>query len=129
MPAKKTGRKKQAPQRKGLGGAYVFGERELAVLEELAEIQCTQGEMAAVLGISRETLNARIKDTPEVATAINKGQESGKSSLRRLQWKLAQKNVGMAIWLGKQWLNQVDRQELQLGDLPAVSVNINGRTS
>lgn len=32
----------------------------------------------------------------------------GKSSLRRAQWKLAEKNASMAIWLGKQYLGQRD---------------------
>jgi hypothetical protein len=32
----------------------------------------------------------------------------GKSSLRRAQWKLAEKNASMAIWLGKQYLEQKD---------------------
>lgn len=35
----------------------------------------------------------------------------GKSSLRRAQWKLAEKNASMAIWLGKQYLGQRDEPE------------------
>jgi hypothetical protein len=38
----------------------------------------------------------------------------GKSSLRRAQWKLAEKNASMAIWLGKQYLGQRDIVELGL---------------
>ena len=37
----------------------------------------------------------------------NKSQ-LGKSSLRRAQFKLAEKNATMAIWLGKQYLDQKD---------------------
>lgn len=33
---------------------------------------------------------------------------NGKASLRRIQFKLAHTNSQMAIWLGKQWLNQKD---------------------
>ena len=28
--------------------------------------------------------------------------------MRRVQWKLAQNNVSMAIWLGRNWLGQRD---------------------
>jgi hypothetical protein len=38
----------------------------------------------------------------------------GKSSLRRAQWKLAEKNASMAIWLGKQYLGQRDIVDLGL---------------
>jgi hypothetical protein len=38
----------------------------------------------------------------------------GKSSLRRAQWNLAEKNASMAIWLGKQYLGQRDIVELGL---------------
>jgi hypothetical protein len=38
----------------------------------------------------------------------------GKSSLRRAQWNLAQKNASMAIWLGKQYLGQRDIADLGL---------------
>ena len=41
----------------------------------------------------------------------------GKISLRRSQFQLAQTNPTMAIWLGKQWLGQTDKQEV------VVSVN------
>ena len=36
----------------------------------------------------------------------------GKISLRRTQFKMAVNSVAMAIWLGKQYLGQVDRQEM-----------------
>ena len=35
----------------------------------------------------------------------------GKISLRRNQWRLAEKNATMAIWLGKQYLGQKDQVE------------------
>jgi hypothetical protein len=39
------------------------------------------------------------------------GRERGKARLRRTQFKLAETNVAMAIWLGKQLLGQRDRIE------------------
>ena len=35
----------------------------------------------------------------------------GKVSLRRNQWRLAEKSATMAIWLGKQYLGQKDQVE------------------
>ena len=44
---------------------------------------------------------------------ITKGQDEGKTRLRKLQWTAAEKgNVPMLIWLGKQVLGQTDKQEL-----------------
>jgi hypothetical protein len=36
---------------------------------------------------------------------------AGNASLRRSQFKMAEKSVPMAIFLGKNWLNQSDRNE------------------
>lgn len=81
---------------------------DLGMVERLAYIQCTKTEMCAVLGVDGKTLN-KYKGFSE---AYKKGLEQGKSSLRRMQWKLAEKNTAMAIWLGKQYLGQTDRQEV-----------------
>jgi len=71
------------------------------VLEKLAAIGCTVEEMAAVMGCSKDTLERRYKDI------IEKGKAQGRTSLRRHQWKLAEKgNATMQIWLGKQLLQQ-----------------------
>ena len=73
-------------------------------VEKLANIQCTQEEIASFLGISSRTL-LRDEKFKELFT---KGRENGKMSLRRIQWKHAEKSVPMAIWLGKQYLGQKD---------------------
>lgn len=78
------------------------------MVEKLAGIQCTQQEIASFLGCSVDTLQR-----DETFCGIyKKGMESGKMSLRRTQFRLAEKNPTMAIWLGKQYLNQRDRQEI-----------------
>ena len=73
-------------------------------VEKLADIQCTQEEIASFLGISVRTLQR----DEEFCRIYKKGQENGKMSLRRMQFKLAEKNPTMAIWLGKQYLGQKD---------------------
>ncbi len=69
-------------------------------VEQLAAIDCTMKEMAAVLNCSVDTLENRFSDV------IAKGKEVGKMSLRRKMWNTAMNgNVTMMIWLSKQRLN------------------------
>jgi hypothetical protein len=76
-------------------------------VEQLAMIQCSHAEMAAVLGCSADTIERRF------AAVIKKGREAGKSSLKRAQFTLAiGGNPTMLIWLGKQHLGQADKQEI-----------------
>lgn len=82
-------------------------EIDMGLVEKLANIQCTEEEIASVLGCSVDTLARQ----PSFAEIYKKGKEFGKSSLRRTQWKLAQSNTTMAIWLGKQYLGQTDKVE------------------
>ena len=79
-------------------------EIDYVTVEKLANIQCTQEEIASFLGISTRTLQR----DEQFMELFNKGRESGKMSLRRIQWKHAEKSVPMAIWLGKQYLGQKD---------------------
>lgn len=72
------------------------------LVKKLAEIQCTIKEIAHVLEIPESTLKSR----PDFMEFYNKHKENGKISLRRKQWRLADTNVAMAIWLGKQYLDQ-----------------------
>lgn len=77
-------------------------------VEKLASIQCTQEEISNFLGISTRTLQ---KDE-EFLRIYKKGLDNGKMSLRRWQYKKAQDgNVSMLIWLGKQYLGQMDKVE------------------
>lgn len=72
-------------------------------VEELASIDCSYAEMAAVLGCNESTLTRRF------AQAIENGRARGRSSLKRQQFKLATDgNPTMLIWLGKVRLGQKD---------------------
>ena len=77
-------------------------------VEKLAHIQCTYGEIASFLGCSVD----KLKRDEEFITRYKKGAEGGRMSLRRYQFKLAEKNVAMAIWLGKQYLGQRDNLDV-----------------
>ena len=85
-------------------------------VEKLAHIQCTKLEIANFLGCSVDTLD---RDA-NFAEHYKKGLDGGKMSLRRMQFKLAEKNSAMAIFLGKQYLGQKDVVEQQNVDLGKV---------
>lgn len=76
-----------------------------ALVESLAAIMCTDEEIASILGVSVDTLT-RTSNAAAFADCKLKGQSRGKMSLRRAQFDLAKKNATMAIFLGKQYLNQ-----------------------
>jgi hypothetical protein len=82
------------------------------------QVQCTGEEIAQIMGFSYDTLERRIKETHSISAAeyIKRHAQGGKATLRRLQWKAANNgNTSMLIWLGKQYLGQVDRQEQHTG--------------
>jgi hypothetical protein len=83
-------------------------EIDLAELEKLAAMQCTDEEVAAWFGVNVRTIERKCKD-PAFVETIERGRAKGKISLRRSQLKMVdQGNPAMAIWLGKQYLNQTD---------------------
>lgn len=84
------------------------------MVERLASIMATQEEIASFLDMSSRTLQR----DGEFCRVYKKGLEKGKMSLRRQQFKLAENNTAMAIFLGKNYLGQSDKQDIDLnGDL------------
>ena len=78
--------------------------------ENLCKMQCTELEICSWFRCSDETLNTWCKKTykktfRETFAVLREG---GKISLRRSQWNLAKTNPSMAIFLGKNYLNQCD---------------------
>lgn len=84
--------------------------------EKLCGLQCTKQEIAAFFEMNMDTLESRIKEiygqTFSEVFAQKKG--IGKISLRRSQWRMADKSAAMAIFLGKNFLNQSDKHEQKL---------------
>ena len=85
-------------------------EIEQNVFENLCKIQCTEEEIADWYKCSIDTVNNWCKKTygTTFSEAYKKYSANGKTSLRRLQFKLAERNASMAIFLGKQYLGQRD---------------------
>jgi hypothetical protein len=78
--------------------------------ESLCGLQCTQEEMCCFFNVDDVTLNRWCKRTykKSFSEVFKSKRGTGKISLRRNQWKLAETNVAMAIFLGKQYLGQSD---------------------
>jgi len=78
--------------------------------EGMCAIQCTKDEICCVLDIDEKTLTRWCKETYGVGFSdiYKKKCKVGLTSLRRTQFKLAEKNYAMAIFLGKQYLGQKD---------------------
>lgn len=90
----------------------------------MCSLQCTKAEMAGFFNVSEDTIERFCNRTYKESFAVvfaNK-RSGGKISLRRSQFRLAEKDSRMAIWLGKQYLEQcepieVKRLELELQKL------------
>lgn len=96
-------------------------------VHELCQIQCTQEEIAAVIGCCLDTLQARCKKEKDITFSEFYQQKrlGGRSSLRRRQWLTAYSgNPSMQIWLGKQYLDQTDKQEVKEKDPKPVHIEI-----
>lgn len=82
--------------------------------EKLCALQCTLEEIAGFLDCSEDTVERWCKREYNKGFAevfrIKRG--AGKISLRRSQFQLASKNPTMAIWLGKQYLGQRDKYDI-----------------
>ena len=78
--------------------------------EKLCGLQCTKEEIAGWFDCSEDTIeNWCHKTYDESFSAVfSKKREAGKISLRRSQWRLAEKCAAMAIFLGKNYLGQSD---------------------
>jgi len=86
---------------------------DLTDLEKLAGLQCSYEEAAAWLGVSKRTFVTRM-GVPELREVWERGREKGLTSLRRSQFKLADRNAAMAIFLGKNYLRQRDVTPIEI---------------
>lgn len=96
--------------------------------ENLCGLQCTLLEICDFFDVEDDTLNSWCKKTYATTFSevfkIKRGK--GQTSLRRTQWKLAEKNPTMAIWLGKQYLGQTDKVETsgEMRVMPTIKMEV-----
>lgn len=79
--------------------------------------QCSTTSIAAILGISTDTLYLRCKEDlfMDYTAFAQEKKGEGKELLRAKQYTDAMSgNVTLQIWLGKQYLDQKDKQELDI---------------
>ena len=97
--------------KKNVGGRprLELDERQI---KELASMQCTLGEIAAVMGCSEDTLERGF------AGVIRQGREIGRTALRRAQWNKAVKegNPQLLVWLGRFYLSQKEEFSLSTSE-------------
>lgn len=80
---------------------------------EAAKVLCTMEEIAAICGVSVDTLERRFADV------IEKGRCEGRASLRRQQYAVAMNprvpgSATMLVWLGKVVLGQRETTNLEV---------------
>ena len=86
-------------------------EIDKETFEKLCALQCTRDEICGFFDVTSKTLGSWCMRTykQSFSTVFDEKREMGKVSLRRMQWKLAEKSPAMAIFLGKNMLGQSDR--------------------
>jgi len=85
--------------------------------DKLCALQCTEQEIADWFEVCTDTLETRIKETYSVSFSelFRQRRGKGKIALRRMQMQACEKgNTSLLIFLGKQYLGQADKQDLNL---------------
>lgn len=82
--------------------------------EKLCALQCTKLEICGFFDITDKTLERWCKRTygAGFSEVFKEKRSLGTVSLRRNQWKLSEKSAAMAIFLGKNYLGQVDKEQM-----------------
>lgn len=87
--------------------------------ESLCGLQCTKEEICGFFDVTDKTLENWCKRTYKAgfSEVFRQKRGKGKISLRRNQFRLAEKNANMAIWLGKQYLGQKEQANEHLEEI------------
>ncbi len=95
--------------RTGKKRKFIPDTTTLTKIRDLASLNCSQREIASLLGLDEGYFGDLKRQYPEVAAALDIGQDIGKVRLRRKQFEQAEESVQMSIHLGKHILDQTDR--------------------
>ena len=93
--------------------------------ENLCGLQCTLEEICGWFDVTDKTLDSWCKRTynANFSEVFKQKRGAGKISLRRSQWRLAEKNATMAIFLGKQFLGQRDNVDVNVTNNDGMSLD------
>jgi hypothetical protein len=98
------------------------------------EAGCSGSEIAEALGIHENTLYGRCRIDLEIDFVAFKAKNKAKGmqSLKIAQYESAviDKDRGMQIWLGKQWLGQSDKTQntIDMPQIKQIIINSDGYT-
>jgi len=113
-PTKKNNSRNQT---KNLGGRprIVFSEAQWREFEGLCALQCTKIEITEWFNIDDKTLENLLKGHYKkgFSEVFAQKRTKGLVSLRRRQFQLAETNPALSIFLGKNYLNQRDKTEVE----------------
>lgn len=88
-------------------------------VQKLAMLHCSGREIAAFFGCDEKTIRNRF------TAEIEKGREKGKMTLRQKQYELAiNGNVPLLIWLGKNMLDQKDKNDVEIEHSGGLTINL-----
>ena len=95
------------------------------LFENLCGLQCTLEEICGWFDVTDKTLDSWCKRTyhASFSEVFRQKRGAGKISLRRSQWRLAEKNATMAIFLGKQFLGQRDNIDVTVADAKGIALD------
>lgn len=88
--------------------------------EEMCKWQCTRSEIASFFNCDEKTITTWCKATygMDFSSILKIKAENGKTALRHIQFRMAESgSERMAIWLGKQWLGQTDKQDIAIAEI------------
>lgn len=83
--------------------------------ERLCALQCTKAEVAAFFDCGKATIDRFCQATygTNFENVFAEKRQVGFISLRRAQFRIAERNAVMAIFLGKNYLGQSDVQQIK----------------
>lgn len=95
--------------------------------DKLCALQCTLDELCSWFDCSEDTIERHVKKHSGMRYAdyfkLKRGK--GRISLRRRQFEAAMSgDKTMLIWLGKQYLGQTDKQDVEFSSPSEIKVNI-----
>ena len=107
-------------------GGRPRAEIDQTAFEKLCALQCTRNEICSWFNVTDKTLARWCEDTygEGFSAVYEKKRENGRISLRRAQFRLAEKSATMAIFLGKQILGQKDNVDLNVNKKEDIGVEI-----
>jgi len=95
-----------------------YTPEQIAQIEQMAETQCKDATIAEALGLDVKTFQKHNSKFTRQKRA------QGKATIYANQYRMAQNQPVMAIWLGKQHLEQADKAELSGETAHKVTVTV-----